>query len=197
MSDDKKYLASDLKEEQQIEQVEEIGRTRTDGSGSGLDETIVSDTQDENIISPEAFEAQGIDNPLQVCIPWARYGFHPRYGSSDRLHLQHLTPNELIEQVNEFVDTHDLSEHRDLFQRGALVARNPNARETLDALSTEEKDALIHESNHKWSGSWALYFTVFICATGAATQGWDQTGSNVSFWLPGLGRALSNLILPD
>jgi len=31
----------------------------------------------------------------------------------------------------------------------------------------------------RWGNSKALWYTVFICAMGAATQGWDQTGSNV------------------
>jgi hypothetical protein len=35
-----------------------------------------------------------------------------------------------------------------------------------------------YEHTHKWSYPKMLYFSVLMCAIGAATQGWDQTGSN-------------------
>jgi hypothetical protein len=55
----------------------------------------------------------------------------------------------MLHDVDEFVDAYGLSEHRDLFKRGALVARDPSARETLQALPEDEKAALIHETGHK------------------------------------------------
>jgi hypothetical protein len=55
----------------------------------------------------------------------------------------------MLRDVDEFVDTHDLSEHRDLFRRGAMVARDPSSRETLMALPEDEKAALIFETEHK------------------------------------------------
>ncbi|KAG7544309.1 hypothetical protein FFLO_03270 [Filobasidium floriforme] len=89
-----------------------------------------------------------------------------------------ISSDQMLRDVDQFVDEYGLSEHRDLFKRGALVARDPMSRETLMALPDDEKEALVYETNHKWAGSWGLWYTVFICATGAATQGWDQTGSN-------------------
>lgn len=63
--------------------------------------------------------------------------------------LQLISADQILRDVDQFVDEYDLAEHRDLFKRGALVARDPMARETLMALPDEEKEALIYETNHK------------------------------------------------
>jgi hypothetical protein len=60
-----------------------------------------------------------------------------------------MSTTQMIRDVDEFVDTHDLTEHRDLFRRGAMVARDPTSRETLMALPEDEKAALIFETEHK------------------------------------------------
>ena len=71
-----------------------------------------------------------------------------------------------------------MSEHAALFGRAALVARDPEHFELLSEISDDEKKALVYEREHKWNGSVMLWYTVALCAVGAATQGWDQTGSN-------------------
>ena len=71
-----------------------------------------------------------------------------------------------------------MSDHADLFGRAALVARDPDNFETLPDLSQEERAALIYERDHKWHGPKMLWYSIGLCAIGAATQGWDQTGSN-------------------
>ena len=71
-----------------------------------------------------------------------------------------------------------MSEHADLFGRAALVARNPDQFEMLTDLTEEERAALIYERDHKWHGPKMLWYSIGMCAMGAATQGWDQTGSN-------------------
>lgn len=71
-----------------------------------------------------------------------------------------------------------MSEHADLFARAALVARNPTTFENITQLSEDEISALIYERDHKWHGPVLLWYSVALCAVGAATQGWDQTGSN-------------------
>lgn len=65
-----------------------------------------------------------------------------------------------------------------LFGRAGLVARNPERFELVNELSADEKSALAYERDHKWSGPWMLWYSIGLCAIGAATQGWDQTGSN-------------------
>lgn len=66
----------------------------------------------------------------------------------------------------------------DLFGRAALVARSPEQFEMVESLSQEERDALAYERDHKWHGPKMLWYSIGLCAIGAATQGWDQTGSN-------------------
>lgn len=69
-----------------------------------------------------------------------------------------------------------MSEHADLFGRAALIARD--RFETVTELDEGERAALAYERDHKWHGSFMLWYSISLCAVGAATQGWDQTGSN-------------------
>jgi hypothetical protein len=71
-----------------------------------------------------------------------------------------------------------MSEHASLFGRAALVARDPDRFEMLTELEEDERAALIYERDHKWHGPKMLWYSIGLCAVGAATQGWDQTGSN-------------------
>lgn len=71
-----------------------------------------------------------------------------------------------------------MSEDADLFGRAALVARSPKDFEDLTELTDDERAALIYERDHKWHGPFMLWYSIALCAVGAATQGWDQTGSN-------------------
>lgn len=71
-----------------------------------------------------------------------------------------------------------MSEHADLFGRAALVAREPDRFEATAGISDEERTALAYERDHKWHGPAMLWYSISLCAIGAATQGWDQTGSN-------------------
>lgn len=65
-----------------------------------------------------------------------------------------------------------------LFGRAALVARDPERFESIPDLTQEERAALVYERDHKWHGPKMLWYSIGLCAIGAATQGWDQTGSN-------------------
>jgi hypothetical protein len=71
-----------------------------------------------------------------------------------------------------------MPEHASLFGRAALVARDPNRFEMLGEIDEAERAALIYERDHKWNGPVMLWYSISLCAIGAATQGWDQTGSN-------------------
>lgn len=94
-----------------------------------------------------------------------------------------------------FAEDHDLAEHAELFGRAALVARDPDRFENVEGLYGDEQDALEYERAHKWHGPWMLWYSIGLCAVGAATQGWDQTGSNGAnlqfheeFGIDGTGR---------
>jgi len=71
-----------------------------------------------------------------------------------------------------------MPEHAELFANAALVARDQDNFEDVDTLSGDERAALIYERDHKWHGSKMLWYSIGLCAVGAATQGWDQTGAN-------------------
>ena len=71
-----------------------------------------------------------------------------------------------------------MSEHADLFGRAALVAQDPSGFEGISELTQDEQAALAYERDHKWHGPFMLWYSIGLCAIGAATQGWDQTGSN-------------------
>lgn len=62
--------------------------------------------------------------------------------------------------------------------KGALVAKDPPAFESVPGLTEDEKEAIRNEVLHKWRQPKSLYFTIILCSIGAAVQGWDQTGSN-------------------
>lgn len=88
-----------------------------------------------------------------------------------------------------------MSEKSDLFGRAALVARDGARFEMVHELLDDERAALIYERDHKWHGSKMLWYSISLCAIGAATQGWDQTGSNGAnlsfpeeFGIAGTGR---------
>lgn len=88
-----------------------------------------------------------------------------------------------------------MGEHAALFGRAALVARDPVRFEMVKELDEQERTALIYERDHKWHGPFMLWYSIALCAIGAATQGWDQTGANGAnlsfpeeFGLVGTGR---------
>lgn len=96
--------------------------------------------------------------------------------------LSGLTDGEVLKDVDAFVDSRGLQEHRDAFHKGGLLARvqqRQDGFEYVDMLSEEEKDILRHEIHHRWSQPFALYFLVVLCAGSAIVQGMDQTAVNV------------------
>ncbi|KAK0367133.1 hypothetical protein LTR91_008664 [Friedmanniomyces endolithicus] len=85
---------------------------------------------------------------------------------------------QTVADAEMYAETHGMPEHKALFGRAALVARDPSSFERLQELDEPERNALIYERDHKWHGPTMLWYSISLCAIGAATQGWDQTGSN-------------------
>ncbi|KAI4169311.1 MAG: hypothetical protein LQ343_005809 [Gyalolechia ehrenbergii] len=109
--------------------------------------------------------------------------------------LKRSTPQQTIVDAQAYAESHGMAEHAALFGRGALVARDPDKIETIAELDEEERAALLYERDHKWHGPFMLWYSISLCAIGAATQGWDQTGSNganlsfpQAFGITGSGR---------
>jgi len=105
----------------------------------------------------------------------------------------------LLRNVEIFAQEKDLTEELPALSKGAVckssqigihnvqcahttlhkqVAQNPADFETLDVLDDSDRDIIRYEYAHKWSHPVMLYVTIVLCSVGAATQGWDQTGSN-------------------
>ncbi|KAH7134526.1 putative facilitated glucose transporter [Dactylonectria estremocensis] len=92
--------------------------------------------------------------------------------------LRRSTKEQASFDARLFAESHGMPEHADLFGRAALVARDPQEFETTPELDEQERAALSYERDHKWHGPFMLWYSIGLCAVGAATQGWDQTGSN-------------------
>ncbi|RMJ12195.1 hypothetical protein CDV36_008143 [Fusarium kuroshium] len=89
--------------------------------------------------------------------------------------------DQVLADVDAFVEEKGLQEHREDFRKGALVAQVNNqagAFEQIDLLTEEEKDVLRKEETHRWHQPFALYFLCTLCAGSAIVQGMDQTTVN-------------------
>ena len=91
------------------------------------------------------------------------------------------TEEDVLEDVDLFVEEKGLQNEKETFRKGALLARvNQRERgfESVDAVTAEEKAMLRHEIEHRWSQPFMLYFLVVLCAGSAIVQGMDQTAVN-------------------
>ncbi|KAF2251220.1 hypothetical protein BU26DRAFT_517930 [Trematosphaeria pertusa] len=84
---------------------------------------------------------------------------------------------ELLNQVSRFCEAYGLQDKESTFQKGALVAQNPDF-ENVPELDEDDKYHLRRENTHKWHLTKDLYFTIAVCSLGSAIQGWDNTGAN-------------------
>ncbi|ODM15614.1 hypothetical protein SI65_08848 [Aspergillus cristatus] len=92
--------------------------------------------------------------------------------------LAGLTKEELMADVEAFAREKDLEHILDDLKKGALVAQDPKAFESLDELSEVEKELLRRETTHKWHQPFMMYFMTILCAGSAIVQGMDQTAVN-------------------
>jgi len=95
--------------------------------------------------------------------------------------LAGMTRAEVLADVDAFVDSKGLDEHREDFRKGALVAQvnnTPGAYEKIDILTEDEKAVLRKEETSRWHQPFALYFLCTLCAGSAIVQGMDQTAVN-------------------
>lgn len=75
-----------------------------------------------------------------------------------------------------------------------MVARDPDRFEHMTELQTDEVEALKYERDHKWHGSKMLWYSISLCAIGAATQGWDQVSLNSSLYIYPVNTDKSRLV---
>ncbi|KAM3437084.1 hypothetical protein MY4824_003985 [Beauveria thailandica] len=92
--------------------------------------------------------------------------------------LKRKSEKDVVLEAEQWANSHGMGQHASLFGRAALVARDPDNFELMSELPGSERQALIYERDHKWHGPKMLWYSISLCAIGAATQGWDQTGAN-------------------
>ena len=92
-----------------------------------------------------------------------------------------LTQREVLADADAFVEAKGLTEHREAFHKGALMAQAINIEngfEQLDILNESDKAILRREVSHRWNQPFMLYFLCALCAGSAIVQGMDQTAVN-------------------
>jgi hypothetical protein len=92
-----------------------------------------------------------------------------------------FSEEEVLRDVDTFVDEKGLGEYREEVHKGALLARvfqQPTGFETVKAISEEERDTLRMEVTNRWRQPFQLYFLAVLCAGSAIVQGMDQTAVN-------------------
>lgn len=77
----------------------------------------------------------------------------------------------LIEMGAAYARDHEMEDLQEEFSKGALLAQDPGAFETMPLLTEEDKVVLRREITHKWSHPKQLYHMVAMCSLAAATQG--------------------------
>ena len=85
--------------------------------------------------------------------------------------LQGIPQDELLKNAARFARTHGLEHLTSEFQKGALVAQDPGAFESLTQLSEDDKAILRREVTHRWHQPAQLYYLVIMCSLAAAVQG--------------------------
>ncbi|TFK86319.1 hypothetical protein K466DRAFT_156742 [Polyporus arcularius HHB13444] len=98
--------------------------------------------------------------------------------------LAKLVHTQLLADAANFARSHELGEYTETIQKGALLAQDPAAFETLPMLTEEDRRMLRREYTHKWDQPKTLYYLVVVCAIAAAVQGMDEAvinGANLFF----------------
>lgn len=85
--------------------------------------------------------------------------------------LEGIPHDQLVSDAALFAKSHGLGQYSEVFQKGALVAQDPTAFETLALLDDEDRHVLRREITHRWSQPGQLYYLVIMCSMAAAVQG--------------------------
>ncbi len=85
--------------------------------------------------------------------------------------LAGLTHEQLLVDAAEFARTHGLGDYTETLQKGALLAQDPAAFESLPMLTEEDRRVLRREFTHRWDHPKTLYYLVIMCSVAAAVQG--------------------------
>lgn len=85
--------------------------------------------------------------------------------------LEGIPQDQLMADAARFAREHGLEDLQEDFRKGALVAQDPLAFESLTQLTDEEKEIFRRELTHRWYQPFELYYMVIVCSLAAAVQG--------------------------
>jgi hypothetical protein len=85
--------------------------------------------------------------------------------------LDGIPREKLMANAAAFARDRGLGHLESEFQKGALVAQDPDAFESLSELTEEDKAVFRREREHRWDQPWQLYYLVIMCSLAAAVQG--------------------------
>ncbi|KAJ5094113.1 hypothetical protein N7456_009974 [Penicillium angulare] len=134
-----------------------------------MEKDTVAEIQDPRLSSDESSAEKG---------HFEQVNLHNNISAKIKNPLADLSQAQVLRDVEEFAVKYQVTDILPELKKGALVAKDPAAFESVPDLTEAESTALSDEVLHKWRQPRALYFTIILCSIGAAVQGWDQTGSN-------------------
>lgn len=103
--------------------------------------------------------------------------------------LYDISKEDLIRKAEEFADKHGMSEDKEWFVKGALLAQKPRDYQDLPELDDEDRRVVEEESTHRWKQPFDMYFLAVACGMAAVVQGMDETvvsGAQL-YYLPEFG----------
>ena len=89
--------------------------------------------------------------------------------------MAHISPEQLKIDVEKFAQEEQLTEMTSLLMKGAFVAKDPPAFESVEGPTEDEKTAIRNQVLHKWRQPKELFFTIILCSIGAAVQSVDPS----------------------
>ncbi|KAJ7463227.1 hypothetical protein FB451DRAFT_463887 [Mycena latifolia] len=92
--------------------------------------------------------------------------------------LRGIPREQLIREVDQFAEEKGLKHISAELRKGALVAQDPTAFESIDILDEDDKYHLRRELTHKFSQKPMLYYMVVMSSLAAAVQGMDEAVIN-------------------
>ncbi|KAF7362784.1 MFS domain-containing protein [Mycena venus] len=92
--------------------------------------------------------------------------------------LRGISREQLMRDVDQFAEEKGLKHLSAELRKGALVAQDPQAFESIDILDEDDKYHLGRETTHKFSQTGSLYYMVVMSSLAAAVQGMDEAVIN-------------------
>lgn len=159
------------------------------GSTEEIDTQVPLDSNNSNSNSHDASDNTSDNNGLnEKTSVEHKEGLPSGIGRNPNLDpenpLSRYSRNELLEVASTFARENGLEHMEEAFQKGALVAQDPDNFMNIDILDDNDRYWLEREITHKWDHPAKVYYIVICCSLAAAVQGMDETvinGANIIF----------------